>query len=126
MNHSLLQRHAPAGLVLSGIVLSAFNLRTAVTSLTPLLDALAGHFGFGSAMIGVFGMVPTAAFAVCGVLTPLLIRRLDLEATALLAMALAAAGMLSRALAVETWGLLAGSVVALAGMGIANPYELPR
>lgn len=120
-----LRRHAPAGLLLAGIVLSAFNLRTAVTSLTPLLDSLAGSFGFGSAMIGVFGMLPTAAFALCGVLTPMLIRRLDLEATALLAMALAAAGMLLRALALETWGLLAGSMVALAGMGIGNVVVPP-
>ena len=34
-------------LVLAGILLSAFNLRTAVTSLTPLLDVLGAEFGFG-------------------------------------------------------------------------------
>ncbi len=54
-------------LALLCILLSAFNLRTAVTSLTPLLDSLGQTFGFGSTMTGVFGMVPTAAFAVCGV-----------------------------------------------------------
>ncbi|MCK9489145.1 MAG: MFS transporter [Xanthomonadales bacterium] len=120
MNARIIQRHGPSGLLLAGIVLSAFNLRTAVTSLTPLLDSLAGSFGFGSAMIGVFGMVPTAAFAACGLLTPAVIRRLDLEATALLAMVLAAAGLLLRALALDTWGLLAASVLALAGMGMGN------
>ena len=35
-------------LVLAGIVLAAFNLRTAVTSLTPLLDSLGQTLGFGS------------------------------------------------------------------------------
>src|SRR3546814_3960359 len=34
-------------LVLAGIVLSALNLRTAVTSITPLLDELGRVFGFG-------------------------------------------------------------------------------
>ena len=58
--------------VLVGIVLSAFTLRTAVTSLTPLLDALGREFHFGATMTGVFGMVPTAAFALFGVATPAL------------------------------------------------------
>ena len=57
-------------LILVGVLLSAFNLRTAVTSLTPLLDVLGDTFGFGATMTGVFGMVPTAAFALFGVATP--------------------------------------------------------
>ncbi|MHC9085454.1 CynX/NimT family MFS transporter [Luteimonas sp. RIT-PG2_3] len=107
-------------LVLLGILLSAFNLRTAVTSLTPLLDTLGDTFGFGSTMTGVFGMVPTAAFALFGVLTPRIAHRIGLERTALLSMALAASGLLMRSFADSTWGLLGGSAVALAGMGIGN------
>src|SRR3546814_4051530 len=57
-------------LVLAGIVLSALNLRTAVTSITPLLDELGRVFGFGGTMAGVLGMLPSAAFAVFGVATP--------------------------------------------------------
>lgn len=108
------------GLVLIGIVLSAFNLRTAVTSLTPLLDALGQSFGFGATMTGVFGMLPTAAFAVFGVLTPAIAHRIGLERTALLAMLLAALGLLLRSAAGDTLALLAASAVALAGMGIGN------
>lgn len=107
-------------LVLAGILLSAFNLRTAVTSITPLLDVLGAQFGFGTTMAGVLGMVPTAAFAVAGVGTPWLAHRLGLERTALLSMALAAAGLLWRSLAMDTGGLLGGSALALAGMGIGN------
>ena len=80
-------------LVLAGILLSAFNLRTAVTSLTPLLDVLGEEFGFGATVAGVLGMVPTAAFAVAGVGTPRLAHRLGLERTAVLSMALAATGL---------------------------------
>lgn len=108
------------GLVLAGIVLSAFNLRTAVTSLTPLLDELGRLFGFGAAMTGVFGMMPTAAFALFGALTPALARRIGLERTALLSMLLATAGLLLRPAAGGTTGLLVGSAIALAGMGIGN------
>src|SRR3546814_12210536 len=57
-------------LVLAGIVLSALNLRPAVTSITPLLDELGRVFGFGGTMAGVLGMLPRAAFAVFGFATP--------------------------------------------------------
>lgn len=107
-------------LVLAGIVLSAFNLRTAVTSLTPLLDELGRVFGFGATMAGVLGMLPSAAFAAFGVATPALAHRMGLERTALLSMLLAAAGLVLRSLAGGTGLLLAGSIVALAGMGIGN------
>ena len=109
-----------AGLILAGIVLSAFNLRTAVTSLTPLLDQLGDVFGFGSTIIGVFGMLPTAAFALFGALTPALAHRAGLERTALLAMGLASLGLLLRSFSGGTTMLLLTSLVALAGMGIGN------
>jgi CP family cyanate transporter-like MFS transporter len=107
-------------LVLAGIVLSAFNLRTAVTSLTPLLDELGRVFGFGATMAGVLGMLPSAAFAAFGVATPALAHRAGLERTALLSMLLAATGLVLRSLAGGTGVLLLGSIVALAGMGIGN------
>jgi len=106
--------------VLAGIVLSAFTLRTAVTSLTPLLDALGREFAFGATMTGVFGMVPTAAFALFGVATPMLAHRIGLERAALLAMAVAALGLLARGFVGDTGQLLAANAVALAGMGIGN------
>lgn len=108
------------GLVLLGIVLSAFNLRTAVTSLTPLLGTLGDTFGFGATMTGVFGMLPTAAFALFGAATPALAHRIGLERTALLAMLLALLGLLLRSAAGDTTALMAASLTALAGMGIGN------
>jgi len=107
-------------LVLVSILLSAFNLRTAVTSLTPLLDQLGQTFGFGAGTAGVFGMLPSAAFALFGVLTPRLAHRIGLEHSALLSMLLAAVGLAMRGAAGSTWQLLASSIIALAGMGIGN------
>ncbi len=126
MNSTTTRAAAPAslwsgrGLVLLGIVLSAFNLRTAVTSLTPLLDTLGDTFGFGATMTGVFGMLPTAAFALFGVATPALTHRIGLERTALLAMLLAMLGLVLRSAASDTTALMAASLTALAGMGIGN------
>src|SRR5690606_41115349 len=107
-------------LVLAGIVLSALNLRTAVTSLTPLLDELGCVFGFGATMAGVLGMLPSAPFAVFGVAPPSIAHRFGLERTALLSMALTALGLVLRSLAGGTGRLLFGSIVALAGMGMGN------
>ncbi|MGY0799469.1 MFS transporter [Lysobacter sp. A286] len=108
------------GLILLGIALSALNLRTAVTSLTPLLDSLGQTLDFGPTMTGVFGIVPTAAFAVFGVATPAIAHRLGLERTALLAMLLAAVGLLARGFVGGTGQLLLTSALALSGMGIGN------
>lgn len=107
-------------LALAGIVLSAFNLRTAVTALTPLFDRVSADLGFGATVIGLFGMLPTAAFALAGVAAPRIARRLGLERTVLLAMLVTAAGSALRGASAETAMLLAASVLALAGMGIGN------
>ncbi|MEN1940866.1 MFS transporter [Luteimonas sp. MJ174] len=107
-------------LALAGITLAAFNLRTAVTSITPLLDVVGREFGFGASMAGFIGMLPAAAFAAFGAGTPAISRRIGLERTVLLAMALAAAGLVLRSLAGGMPLLIGGSMVSLAGMGIGN------
>ncbi len=107
-------------LVLAGILLAAFNLRTAVTSLTPLLETVGEAFGFGHGTAGVLGMLPTAAFAFFGVATVRIVHRLGLERTTALAMAMAAAGLLARGFVQDTTGLMLTSLLALAGMGIGN------
>lgn len=107
-------------LAFATIVISALVLRTAVTSITPLLEDLGAEVGFGSVIAGVFGMMPTAMFAVFGLATPWMIRRLDLEAVAVWAMALSAAGLIARSLVSDTGLLLLFSAVALGGMGIGN------
>ena len=107
-------------LALAGILLAAFNLRTAVTSLTPLLQMVGEAFGFGSATAGVLGMLPTACFAFFGVATARIVHRIGLERATALAMALATAGLLARGFVQGTAGLIATSLLALAGMGIGN------
>ncbi|CAM2940825.1 MFS transporter [Prescottella defluvii] len=107
-------------LVFAAIVMSALTLRLAVTSFSPLASQISDDLGFSSTIVGVFGMVPTAMFAVFGLLTPAIARRLGLERTALLAMMMAGIGMLTRAMVGDTWSLLALSALALGGMGIGN------
>lgn len=107
-------------LALVGILLAALNLRTAVTSITPLLQTVGEAFGFGQGTAGVLGMLPTAAFAFFGVATVRIVHRLGLERTTALAMAMAVAGSLARGFVQGTTGLVLASLLALAGMGIGN------
>ncbi|MGW4773062.1 MFS transporter [Nocardia sp. NPDC004278] len=107
-------------LVLAAIVMSALTLRVAVTAFSPLAERIGADIGYSTAVVGVFGMIPTLMFAVSGLLTPLFVRRLGLERTALVAMLLAGFGMLVRALVGGTAELLIFSGLALGGMGIGN------
>ncbi|WP_431967891.1 CynX/NimT family MFS transporter [Nocardia sp. bgisy134] len=107
-------------LVLTAIVMSALVLRVAVTAFSPLAERIGADIGYSTAVVGVFGMIPTAMFALSGLLTPLLVRRIGLERTALTAMLMAGLGMLIRASVHGTAELLIFSALALGGMGIGN------
>ncbi|NLE82479.1 MAG: MFS transporter [Rhodococcus sp.] len=112
-------------LVFAAIVMSALVLRLAVTSFTPLAAQISEEIGFSTTIVGVFGMVPTAMFALFGIATPYLARWWGLERTALIAMLMAGVGMLVRAMVDDVWPLLALSALALGGMGIGNVVVPP-
>ena len=117
------QRRTPDStllVLLVAVVLSAFSLRTAVTSITPLLDRVSDDIRFGTGVASVLGMVPTLMFSLAGIVTPRLVRRFGLEHIALTAMVLAALGLFTRSFSTNVPVLLLTSACALAGMGIGN------
>ncbi|MFD0363726.1 MFS transporter [Nocardia sp. GCM10030253] len=107
-------------LVLAAIVVSALTLRVAVTAFSPLAERIGTDIGYTTAVIGVFGMIPTAMFAASGLLTSVFVRRFGLERTAMVAMLMAGLGMLIRATVGSTAALFVFSALALGGMGIGN------
>lgn len=107
-------------LIMAGLLLVAFTLRTAVTSVPPVTDAIGHDISLPSWLIGVLGMFPTALFGLAGLFTPLLMRAWSIEAIAVAAMAASGLGQAARAFAPETGTFLAGSALALAGMGVGN------
>lgn len=111
---------AGRGIVLVAILLFALSLRTAVTSLSPLMERISADVGFSDAMIGVFGMMPTIMFGLAGIASPSLGRRFGLERVTLAAAVATAIGIGARPLFSDTTGLLLMSAVALAGMGVGN------
>ncbi|WP_395242713.1 MFS transporter [Agromyces sp. MMS24-K17] len=101
------------------------SLRTAVTGFSPLMDVLAAELGFGPALIGAFGTIVAASFAVFGFVTPLVSRRLGLEWTLVGAAAIAGAGVVLRATSDSPAMLVATTIVALAGVGASNVLIVP-
>ncbi|MCM3661488.1 MFS transporter [Georgenia satyanarayanai] len=112
-------------LPLLAIVLTALNLRTAVTGFTPLLDTIGADLDFGPSLYGVFGTIVTACFAVFGLVAAPVARRLGLERTIAIAVALTTGGIVLRALAPSTGMLVASTVVAFVGVGASNVLVIP-
>lgn len=98
----------------------ALSLRTAVSVVPPLLGELRGELGFDASTIGLLAMLPPLIFAVCGLLTPVLIRRFSLEKVLMAAVVLALLGQLARAATGQVWPFLGLTAVIMAGYGIGN------
>ncbi len=105
---------------LLGILLLALNLRSAVASLSPIVDLVAKDIPLSPVVLGIIGAAPPVTFALSGLLTPWLSRRLGLEGSLILAAVAIAAGQLARALAPNAALLVVATALTLVGAGIGN------
>ncbi|MER6948852.1 MFS transporter [Nonomuraea sp. NPDC000554] len=109
-----------AWLLVLGIVLAALNLRTAVTSVGPLLDQLAAALGMSSVGTGLLTTLPVLAFATVGAVTPTMARRVGEHRLLLLALVTLGVGLLVRSLVDSAPVFLLSSAVALSGGAVGN------
>ena len=107
-------------LVVAGIVLSAVNLRPAITSLGALLEEVRDGLGMSGSVAGLLTSVPPLCFAVFGVMAPRRARRFGPAAVVCAGMAAIFAGLLIRPYAGGTAGFLAASALALMGIAVSN------
>ena len=107
-------------LVAVAIALAALNLRTAITSVGPVLDEVTHGLGMTAVGAGVLTTLPVLCFALFGGLTPLLARRLGSHHLLVYALTALTIGLTLRALAPEPVLFLTLSVVALSGGAIGN------
>ncbi len=109
-------------LVVVGIVLSALNLRPAITSFGALLQEVRDGLGMSGSVAGLLTSVPPLCFAVFGVAAPRLARRFGPGAVVCAGMAAITAGLLIRPYvgAAGTAGFLAASALALMGIALSN------
>ncbi len=103
-----------------GIVLVSASLRTAATSLSPIVGAVGSEIRLDVVGLGILGMLPPVMFALAGLLAPRISHRLGLERFLILAIAAMVVGLAARAVAGEYGLLFAGTLVALAAAGVGN------
>ncbi|WP_390898660.1 CynX/NimT family MFS transporter [Streptomyces fulvoviolaceus] len=107
-------------LVVLGIVLSALNLRPAITSLGALLEEVRDGLGMSGSVAGLLTSVPPLCFAVFGVMAPRLARRFGPGAVVCAGMVAITAGLVVRPYAGSTAGFLAATALALMGIAVSN------
>jgi MFS transporter, CP family, cyanate transporter len=110
------------GLALIGvaIVLTGLNLRTAVTSIGPVLQEIQQGLGISSGLAGVVTTMPVICFAAIGFAGPALSARFrdsHVLSSALVAMSV---GLVVRAAAPAFWLFLVGTVLAMVGGALGN------
>lgn len=103
-------------LLIAGIILIALNLRPALAGVGPLISNIRASTGLSNTMLGLLTTLPLLAFGVVSTLTPLFTRRLGIEGTLALAMALLTIGLLTRVLP-NNLALFLGTI--LLGIAIA-------
>jgi len=102
-----------------GVLVLAFNLRAAITSLPPLFPELSSSLHLSSAALSALAATPVLCFgAFSGVAAPLS-RRYGEERVLLAALVLLGVGLLGRA-ALPGWLLFPGTVLASAAIALMN------
>jgi len=107
-------------LVLGAILLLSLNLRPAAVSVGPVLGDLRHALGMGPLSAGLLTSLPVLAFAVFGALAPAAARRVGPHRVTFLALLAVVVGLGARAVVSDEAVFLAFSVLAVAGMAMAN------
>lgn len=107
-------------LLIASVVLTAANLRTAVTTVGPLLEELERGLGMSSGLAGLLTTLPVLSFATFGALTPGMVRRWGEPGTLAIAMAAMTVGTIARGLSGSATMFLVTTVLALTGGAVGN------
>lgn len=95
-------------------------MRTAVASLSPLVDEIRADIGLPAIALGVIGTLPPVCYAVFGILAPGLARRFGIERMTVVAMAALVLGLVSRGLVPDAMLLVFASALTFAALGVGN------
>jgi CP family cyanate transporter-like MFS transporter len=111
---------ASRSLALFAIALLAINLRTAVSSLSPIVGFIQAEISLPIIAIGLLGIASPLAFAISSSISYKPAKKFGVEATLVLTVVAIVLGHLLRAFAFDTFVLFIGSMLSLLGMGIGN------
>lgn len=111
----------PTALLLGAtLLLTALNLRAAVTSVGAVLRDIQVGVGMSDAVAGVLTTLPVLCFGIVGLVAARLGRRIGTDRALVAALLLITVGLVVRAVAPTTGWILVTSLVALSGMAIGN------
>jgi MFS transporter, CP family, cyanate transporter len=114
------RRQAGPVLVAAAVLLLAFNLRPAVTSLGAVLDDVRDGLGLTATAAGVFTALPVVCFAAFGAVAPRLARRFGTAQVIAASVVAIAVSLMARALTGSEVAFFALTAFALAGMATGN------
>jgi CP family cyanate transporter-like MFS transporter len=107
-------------LAIAAIALLAINLRTAVSSISPVVTFIQEDIALPIVTIGLLGIAAPLSFALATSLSYRPARLLGVEKTLVATVMMIIAGHLLRALSWDSTALFFGSLLSLLGMGIGN------
>jgi MFS transporter, CP family, cyanate transporter len=110
----------PGWLLVTALLLTGLSMRVAVTSVGAVLDGLEHGLHTDGSVEGLITTLPVICFALLGALTPRWSHRIGPERLLVAALAVAAAGLVLRALAGSVWLFTVLSVLALGGGAVSN------
>jgi CP family cyanate transporter-like MFS transporter len=119
MSRSLLTGRG-ALLVLTGLLLLSLNLRPAAVSVGPVLAEVRDGLAMSATSTGLLTSLPVLAFALFGAAAPALARLVGVHRITLLALLGVVAGLFARSVVDGAVAFLLLSMLALAGMAVAN------
>ncbi|MEK4296388.1 CynX/NimT family MFS transporter [Paenibacillus sp. FSL R5-0914] len=106
-------------LLISGIVLVAFNLRPAITSVGPLVGVIQEDVGLAHWSAGLLMSIPLISFAVMSSLVPRIAARLSNEKTLLLGLVILLVGICIRSISMTLF-IFVGTLLIGVGIAIGN------
>lgn len=110
---------AGGALLAVAVLLTALNLRAAITSVGPLLGDMRSDLGASSVWAGVLTTLPVWCFAAAGFAAPMLAARIGLGRSIVVALSLLAVGLVVRVLDGPAV-VIGGTLVAASGIALTN------
>ena len=113
------QMAAGGALLIVAVILTALNLRPAITSIGPVLGEMRETLGASAVWAGVLTTLPGLCFAAAGLTAPWLARRIGLGRAISVALMILSVGLVARVLD-GPYVVIGGTLVATGGIALVN------
>jgi MFS transporter, CP family, cyanate transporter len=105
--------------VILGVILVAFNLRPAITSIGPLINLIRSDTGISNGLAGMLTTLPLIAFAFISAIAPKIAHKIGNELTVFMGLIILSSGILIRSTEIITAMFIGTSMIGL-GIAIGN------